>query len=64
MHGSHTHKSVRIGKQVYSAWASADATKDGRGMMETDQFFFTRHKRFVDDICTYGSFENIYAGLQ
>jgi hypothetical protein len=33
-------------------------------MMETDWIFFTGHKRLVDDICTYGSFQNIYAGLQ
>jgi len=32
--------------------------------MGIDWIFFTHHKRFVDDVCTYGSFENIYAGLQ
>ena len=63
MHASHTHQSVRNAKSIY-AWVRADASKDGRGMMGTDAIFFTRHKRFVDDICTYGSFENNYAGLQ
>jgi hypothetical protein len=32
--------------------------------MGIDWIFFTPQKRFVDDICTYGSFENMYAGLQ
>jgi hypothetical protein len=32
--------------------------------MGVDWIFFTPHKRFVDDICTYGRFENMYAGLQ
>jgi hypothetical protein len=32
--------------------------------MGIDSFFFTCHKCFVDNICTYGSFENNYAGLQ
>jgi hypothetical protein len=41
-----------------------DAGKDQRGLMGMDWIFFTRHKRFVGDICTYGSFGNIYAGLQ
>ena len=41
-----------------------DTGKDQRGMMGMDWIFFTRHKRFVDDVCTYGIFENIYAGLQ
>ena len=38
--------------------------KDRRGMMGIYWIFFTRHKRFLDDVCSYGSFENIYAGLQ
>jgi hypothetical protein len=50
-------------RQVY-AWVRADAGKGGRGMMGIDYFFFTRQKRCVDDICTYGSFESNYAGLQ
>ena len=63
MHGSHMHQSVRNAKSY--AWVRAeDAGKDGRGMMETDRIFFTRHRRCVDDIYTYGSFENIHAGLQ
>jgi hypothetical protein len=33
-------------------------------MKGIDWIFFTHHKRFVDDVCTYGSFENVYAGLQ
>ena len=51
--------SLRMGSYV-----RADVIKGGRGMMGIDWIFFTSHKRFVDDICTYGSFENNYAGLQ
>jgi len=60
IHGSHTHQSVRNAKST----RGYDAGKDQRGMMGIDWIIFTRHKRFVDDICTYGSFENIYACLQ
>jgi hypothetical protein len=43
----------------------SDASKGGRAINAGNRLnFFTRHKHFVDDICTYGSFENIYAGLQ
>ena len=63
IHGSHTHQSVPI-RQVYSAWARADAGKGGQGMMGINWIFCTRQKRCVDDICTYGSFQNIYGGLK
>jgi hypothetical protein len=60
IHGRHTHQSVRNAKST----RGYDASKDQRGMMGMNWFFFTCHKRFVDDVCTYGSFGNIYAGLQ
>jgi hypothetical protein len=65
MDGSHTHQSVRNAKSTPRGYIRADAGTDRRGMMGIDYFFFTRHKSFVDDdICTYGSFENNYVGLQ
>ena len=45
-------------------WARADAGKGLRGLRGIDWIFLTRHKRFEDVACIYGSSENMYAGLQ
>jgi hypothetical protein len=54
MHGSHTHQSVRNAKSTRGnntgkGKGDTDASKGGRGMMGVDYFFFTSHKRFVDE---------------
>ena len=51
--------SIRVGP-----WVRADDGKEQRDKMGIDWIFFTTHKRFVDDICTHGIFENMYAGLK
>ena len=62
MYGSHTHQSVRIAKSTPRGYVLMLVRMGEIWWKQTE--FFTRHKRLVDDICTYGSFENIYAGLK
>ena len=62
IHGRHTHQSARNAKST-RGYVRADA-KGQRGMMGIDCFFFTRHKRFVDIVRSFGSFANIYAHQQ
>jgi hypothetical protein len=57
--GSRTHQWVRNAKST----GGYDAGKDQRGITGIDWISFSRHKHFINDVCTYGSFENIYACL-
>ena len=51
-------------RQVYASTRGYDAGKDQRGITGIDWIPFSRHKHFINDVCTYGSSENIYACLQ
>ena len=65
--GSHAHQSVRNANSLRCVrlWVRAGAGKDQRGMMGIgEEKKIAREKHFINDECTYGSFENIYACLQ